>query len=1061
MKKTISLKKSFLFVFLFLSFVVISCNENSKSAKEDNFPAEDSDKISDSDDFQDKDSEIVDDDFVKVDDESISDGDSEPDDESITDGDSETDDNSIDEDIDASNDLEADIDFSATSNGWENGKTTLVTDINIDSFAWTSIEGEACSSHDDKFFCIYSKEIYSSQLAVISDGKATVIADGKEIKEIAYFKGSLYFTVKDNNDKKLLFQSDGTASGTYQILEDASITEMIVFNDYLYIFDSFNGQNGLWRVSSPESELELVQLFDEKMKAEFHIAGQKLYCFVNNYLTESENRKMELWVLEKNTTSKVLDKTGYYAVYFYPFNDSAYFTLGYILYKTDGTAEGTILLKDSTVEQDINVVSSMITENGSLFFFVGTNLWKTDGTLDGTLKVLDWSGDETVLGIAGNFLYFKIPTESGLIYFMRTDGTVDGTLLIKEFDENTNPAGATEYKNSLYIQAGTKLWKTDGTNIEEISELSGEFKFYKFNEKLYWVTYTTISFTDGEKTEKIFDYSHADDTSFSSKSLYFSGNTFYAVDAENKLYKTNEAGDEMTKIADILSPTPLFITAVSGDSLLLKSRTRLAPNQIYLQEFYRYKESTSKFEHITVKKASSNPQLLFFDNESFYFTAYSKEDGLELWKTDGTSENTTIVSDLETSQGSASSSIKSVISLATATYFAEVKNESTIIWKKEDGKLSETISTITGKILDENGFQQLDDNSFVFVVTNTEGGKNELWKSDGTSNGTFILTQYSGPIYFQLNDSGIIYFIGWQEIGKPALYRTDGTVKGTFLLQNLSLNISSTESFFIKMVKNGEKLFGTLENEEGRFLFTTDGTVDGTKKVGENLIIGKITDITSYKNSIFIVTDSGNLWKTDGTDSGTVLATETGISGVSKIILTANKNYLYLTGYENRGLANSPQFTAVLLIRTNGTEAGAEIIEDLRVSKGKLWNFSVTDTSIFYQLSEAENNINYKIIGENGLGKTELINSGIVSNMPFLFNTKTLENQIFFIAYDSGSKQNQLFVSGGTKETTHILDASSKVEPSELFGIIENKLIFKGSSSQFGEELFVYEKSVE
>lgn len=73
---------------------------------------------------------------------------------------------------------------------------------------------------------------------------------------------------------------------------------------------------------------------------------------------------------------------------------SAANNLGGELWKTDGTAAGTVLVKDINPGTAWGGVSDLITYNGAIYFSAnnginGQELWKTDGTTEGTVMVKD------------------------------------------------------------------------------------------------------------------------------------------------------------------------------------------------------------------------------------------------------------------------------------------------------------------------------------------------------------------------------------------------------------------------------------------------------------------------------------------------------------------------------------------------------------------------------------------------------------------------------------------------------------------------------------------------
>ena len=146
------------------------------------------------------------------------------------------------------------------------------------------------------------------------------------------------------------------------------------------------------------------------------------------------------------------------------------------LWKTDGTAAGTVLVKDINPGSAGSSPSNFTAFKGAVYFAAldGTarGLWRTDGTATGTVPVAPGSGIQSLgfLTVFNNTLYFQADDGVHGAELWKTDGTAAGTVMIKDINPTSSsaPSAFTVFNGALYFHAddgshGRELWKTDGS----------------------------------------------------------------------------------------------------------------------------------------------------------------------------------------------------------------------------------------------------------------------------------------------------------------------------------------------------------------------------------------------------------------------------------------------------------------------------------------------------------------------------------------------------------------------------------------------------------------------
>lgn len=198
-------------------------------------------------------------------------------------------------------------------------------------------------------------------------------------------------------------------------------------------------------------------------------------------------------------------------------------TTGLELWVSDGSTNGTVLLKDIQPGSGGSAPSAFFVWENRLLFSASTStngreLWITDGTTDGTVLLKDIytnqaSGGSNPEGFAvlGNRVYFAASTHDTGRELWVTDGTPTGTLLFKNIVPETswwinlfssNPTGMYAFEGKLYFEANgdmsgnnRELWISDGTDagtvlVKDINPLpdgnSNPAEFTGYNNKVYF-----------------------------------------------------------------------------------------------------------------------------------------------------------------------------------------------------------------------------------------------------------------------------------------------------------------------------------------------------------------------------------------------------------------------------------------------------------------------------------------------------------------------------------------------------------------------------------------------
>ncbi len=344
----------------------------------------------------------------------------------------------------------------------------------------------------------------------------------------------------------------------------------------------------------------------------------------------------------------------------------------------------------------------------------------------------------------------------------------------------------------------------------------------------------------------------------------------------------------------------------------------------------------------------------------------------------------------------------------------------------------------------------------------------ELWRTDGTTAGTFILKDiFEGPgnsvslnqgKHYVENVNGTIYF-GATNGTNHGLYKTDGTVAGTQLVSNEPgvSNVGGAASTHIGNILIFSAWASNVRNE----LWRSDGTPGGTFRV--KTICPTCSQGSSPNNFValgntayFAATDLENgreIWKTDGTEAGTVLVKNInpGNTNGNPMGLVAFNDFIYFSA--NDGVNGTE------LWKTNGTEPGTEMVKDIRPGAGNFEMFNtpvVAGNNLFFTANNGT--IGIELWKTDGTAaETDLVKdirvgptNSSISNMIAFGNT------LFFTA-NNGTNGVELWKSNGTEAGTQLV---KDINPGTAFAsplglcVFQDLLYFSASVAGNGLSLW-------
>ena len=350
---------------------------------------------------------------------------------------------------------------------------------------------------------------------------------------------------------------------------------------------------------------------------------------------------------------------------------------GAALWTSDGTADGTRLVKDLAPTLDLSIVGPFFDVGGTVLFRgqddpTGAELWTTDGTTTGTQRIKDIDpGPASGLGGSSAYVVYKgelvFAADGGSgVELWTSDGTTAGTQKLKEInpgsqvDGDSTPRHFTVVDGTLYFEAfspsyGAELWKTDGTTagtqrvtdlapgpdgayLDDLTEAGGRLFFVHYppgttNYELWTSDGTADGTTIVQEIESGSSGSFPRNLTEVDGTLYFSTRDHTLWRSQGTAPTTQQvqsfSGTRLKELTVVGSTLYFAHEATSGDELWKSDGT--APGTVRLAPI---PGSSSRIAHIGAA------------GSTVFFNGRDDTHGAELWASAGTPATTGLVKDL-------------------------------------------------------------------------------------------------------------------------------------------------------------------------------------------------------------------------------------------------------------------------------------------------------------------------------------------------------------------------------------------------------------------------------
>lgn len=467
--------------------------------------------------------------------------------------------------------------------------------------------------------------------------------------------------------------------------------------------------------------------------------------------------------------------------------------------------------------RELSIYPDMVAANGRVYFRaieesrVGEthNLWTSDGTSLGTREVLDLAPGEYEADLA-NLTAFG----SGVVFscddgFLGTEpwfsnGMAAGTRPLADVlpgvggGVGSKPQSFVDLPGATLFQAdgaglGSELWRTDGSAVG--TSLVANLTF---------LGSSTLS--DGVR---------------------IGSRAFYRYSGSGSKILTTDGTAVGTRLLELSSTYPVTSLTASSDRVA-HTFIRINTGSNTVNQIVKLGDGSTTY--VSIPAGSSAPTFGFTVEDRVYFTYDAGGTGRELWSESG------LVRDIQPGPGSSDPGMTLRLGWNGLLLFSAIDANGGELWRSDGTSAGTTlVSDISpGPASSTPREGRVTDRGVFFVADHPSFGT-ELWITDGTPAGTSVLEAIPGPLGGEpqtlVAQHGGVYFSAKDQFGDRELWFSDGTQAGTRLVANLAASGSSTP--VVLAAVGSRRIFFTADDGvNGRELWQSDGTLTGTRMVG-------------------------------------------------------------------------------------------------------------------------------------------------------------------------------------------------------------------------------------